>query len=79
MSGNINELCWDLAGPYSGDASENPTGSATGFERIRRGGFWNANDTYSRVANRDSGYPFTANEHLGFRLCRSSQIRYNPV
>jgi len=75
MSGNINELCWDLAGPYSGDASENPTGSATGFERIRRGGFWNANDTYSRVANRDSGYPFTANEHLGFRLCRSSQIR----
>ena len=79
LSGNINELCWDLAGAYSGDASENPTGPTVGSERIRRGGFWNADATYSRVANRDSSYPFVTNEFLGFRLCRSSQNRQGPL
>jgi len=71
MSGNANEMCWDWAGSYSTAPVENPTGASSGFERIRRGGFWNANATYSRVAQRDSSYPFIANEYLGFRLCKS--------
>lgn len=73
MSGNANEMCWDWADSYSSSPSENPTGPASGIERIRRGGFWNANANYCRVAQRDSSYPFIANEHLGFRLCKSAQ------
>lgn len=71
MSGNANELCWDLMGDYSAAPAQNPTGAISGFERIRRGGFWDTLPIYCRVVQRDSSYPFVANRNLGFRLCKS--------
>ena len=42
MAGNVEEWCWDRYGtPYGQPTTTDPTGSATGTDRVQRGGGWN--------------------------------------
>ena len=73
MSGNVEEWCLDWYGPYRGDAQD-PTGPASGSERVCRGGDWDHDDRDCRSARRDYCDPgHRGDDHglhrgLGFRL-----------
>jgi len=40
MHGNVCEWCWDWYGDYTAGAQTNPTGAASGSDRVGRGGGW---------------------------------------
>ncbi len=71
MSGNVWEWCWDRYGSYSGDSQSNPTGRGSGLDRIVRGGGWNCDSGYNRVAYRGKHEPFGFHV-LGFRILRNA-------
>ncbi|MCB5286384.1 MAG: formylglycine-generating enzyme family protein [Candidatus Cloacimonetes bacterium] len=79
MSGNLHEWCWDWwdSSYYSSSSSNNPTGPNSGSYRVLRGGFWNYDAVYCRVAYRNhyypngSNYPYGSGYYIGFRLCRA--------
>ena len=68
MSGNVWEWCQDWKGDYSSAAQTDPTGPATGTTRVIRGGCWNYDASYCRVAVRSSLTPTNHNFNFGFRL-----------
>ena len=68
MSGNVWEWCSDRHGPYSSAAQTDPTGSATSYYRVARGGSWNNVATGCRVANRGYCAPTITDFSLGLRL-----------
>ena len=68
MSGNVWEWCSDWSGSYSSAAQTDPTGPATGSNRVVRGGGWFFNATICRVAHRDSSTPADSFDDLGLRL-----------
>ena len=68
MSGNVWEWCSDWSGSYSSAAQTDPTGPATGSNRVVRGGSWFFNATICRVAHRDSSTPADSFDDLGLRL-----------
>ena len=76
MSGGVVwEWCWDWYGSYSSSSQTNPTGASSGSERVFRGGCWNNNASYCRVASRAKNYnryPSNSSSHVGFRVVRSS-------
>jgi formylglycine-generating enzyme required for sulfatase activity len=57
MSGNVYEWCSDRYGDYSGAAQTNPTGAASEYYRIKRGGGWDSHARGTRVSNRDNSTP----------------------
>ncbi len=57
MSGNVCEWCQDGYGAYSSGAQVNPTGPASGWSRVIRGGGWIFDAWYCRVSNRDNCSP----------------------
>ncbi|MBP5695667.1 MAG: formylglycine-generating enzyme family protein [Treponema sp.] len=71
MSGNVIEWCWDWDGSIFADTSE--TGSATGSDRIVRGGYWTGNASYSYVSvyRRRRNDPQDHGDGSGFRVVRS--------
>jgi formylglycine-generating enzyme required for sulfatase activity len=71
MSGNVWELCSDWYGNYSSSAQTNPYNSATGSNRVNRGGYWYSDASYVRVAFRVNVSPTYAFYDLGFRICRT--------
>jgi formylglycine-generating enzyme required for sulfatase activity len=73
MSGNVWEWCWDWKGSYSSSSQTNPKGASSRSSRVIRGGSWNYDAEYCRVATRNCGYPNSRNRILGFRLLRSSK------
>ena len=68
MSGNVWEWCQDLYGNYSSDAQTNPTGSATGYERVSRGGSWSSYYYDCRVSRRDHNGNSLKSNGIGLRL-----------
>ncbi|MDD2247897.1 MAG: chitobiase/beta-hexosaminidase C-terminal domain-containing protein, partial [Proteiniphilum sp.] len=75
MSGNLSEWCWDWYSfvYYSSYPYSNPTGPASGSERVSRGGNWIGTSGYCRVASRLlSIHPSGSYADIGFRLCRAN-------
>jgi formylglycine-generating enzyme required for sulfatase activity len=66
--GNVREWCSDWNGAYPAGDTTDPTGPATGWDRILRGGGWNSSREYCRSANRDSGDPKGRYDGVGFRV-----------
>jgi formylglycine-generating enzyme required for sulfatase activity len=71
MAGNLFEWCWDCYGaPYGQPTTTNPTGPASGSNRVLRGGDWSAGAGLARCASRLSYEPDVVNYYFGFRCVR---------
>ncbi len=75
LVGNVWEWCWDRYSPgtYTSEAggAQNPTGPATGRERVTRGGAWNVGAPYVRGTRRGH-YPVDGLSYsTGLRLVRT--------
>jgi formylglycine-generating enzyme required for sulfatase activity len=72
MAGNVVEWCWDWNGtPYGQPTTTDPTGPASGPNRVARGGLWVVNAYDARCADRNlTYYPSFDINVLGFRCVR---------
>jgi len=68
MSGNVHEWCQDLYGAYGSDAQTDPTGPATGTDRVYRGGSWYFDEWFCRVSFRNGVAPSYTSYGIGLRL-----------
>lgn len=73
MHGNVFEWCSDWKGPYKAEKQTDPQGTSTSYNRVQRGGSWNANPRGCRSAFRSGSTPTSKNDYTGFRLVRISQ------
>lgn len=71
MSGNVIEWCNDWYDSYGSDAVSNPTGPASGSDRVLRGGAYSFSAPKCRVDSRDGIAPNFEFAMFGFRLARS--------
>ena len=70
MHGNIYEWCADVYDNYPSTAVTDPTGPATGNDRVMRGGSWGHNACFARSANRFSDFQTMSANNVGFRVAR---------
>ena len=71
MSGNVWEWCQDWYDQYSESSQNNPTGAASGAERVCRGGAWGSLAVSCRSSERDRCTPTYSCDNLGLRLILS--------
>ena len=69
--GNVVEWTGDYYGAYPGTVTD-PTGAASGPDRVLRGGFWGDDARYARAAYRYYVLPGFRNDALGLRPSRST-------
>lgn len=72
MCGNAYEYCLDCFSgkPYSLEPAADPSGPATGSERVVRGGSWGTLGMHCRSAFRGGAGPSHRNQRDGFRVVR---------
>ncbi|GHU50111.1 hypothetical protein FACS1894200_09380 [Spirochaetia bacterium] len=70
MHGNVWEWCWDRYADYAGGSQTDPSGAASGSDRVFRGGGWGGHAVTLRSAHRCSGVPTGRDGNLGFRVVR---------
>ena len=68
MSGNVHEWCQDWFGNYSSENQTNPTGPASGTNRVYRGGSWYFDEWFCRVSFRNGVSPDYRSYGIGLRL-----------
>lgn len=68
MSGNVHEWCQDWYGGYTSDSQMNPTGPASGSNRVYRGGSWYFDEWFCRVSFRNAVTPTYRSYGIGLRL-----------
>jgi formylglycine-generating enzyme required for sulfatase activity len=74
MAGNVYEWVSDWLGEYPSEAQINPTGPATGQDRVARGSSWKSFQDRARTAARSSGEPGNRLTHMGFRCASSMAV-----
>jgi len=71
MLGNVREWAGDWYDTYPGTITD-PTGPATGGDRVQRGGSWNDTARYARAADRSAVSANARGYALGVRLARTA-------
>ena len=71
MSGNVYEWCQDWCGSYVNSSQTNPTGTVSGWYRVRRGGCWDNYARDCRSSYRSSSALDYRDNSLGLRLVLS--------
>jgi formylglycine-generating enzyme required for sulfatase activity len=74
MAGNVWEWVADAYGPYPAEPQTNPTGPASGSERILRGGSWGYHPPFVRTAYRYPVPPSADYLAVGFRCAGPATI-----
>ena len=75
MHGNIREWTADWYGAYEAGPLTDPTGAASGAQRVLRSGSWNSFGKYLRSADRGTGAPGDSGNGLGCLLYTSPSPR----
>ena len=70
MHGNVWEWCEDWYADYKESAVDDPTGAATGWLRVMRGGSWIRPAGYCRSRSRNLANPGSRSRGLGLRVSR---------
>ena len=68
MSGNVWEWCWDWYDDNTPDGGQDPTGAASGFSRVARGGCWSDYALYCVVGVRVDSIPILSIINFGLRV-----------
>ena len=74
MHGNVLEWCWDWwNADYASGSQTDPSGPASGTQRVARGGHWLSYPALTRSASRRADTPNSSYDYHGFRIARSAQ------
>lgn len=73
MMGNVAEWVFDYYGAYDTKDAADPTGAASGFLRVNRGGSYNDFAKHLRMAYRSATNPQDPDYNLGFRVARNAE------